>query len=224
VLFGLLILEWVLLKRTSWITLAFIIILTITSVIAHLFSISWPFGIAFTMLLGYLLYLLITQRKFIKGAELAVVASIVIPTIAMSVYIVVHKYSLDLYSEYDKLIISLTILAAPFMLMIYISMRFKEVLKNVEEEASKVLKVTEEKKQLLANQNILLEKQVKERTSELNESLENLKATQSQLIQSEKMASLGELTAGIAHEIQNPLNFVNNFSEVSNELVDEMNE
>ena len=67
-----------------------------------------------------------------------------------------------------------------------------------------------------------MEKQVTERTCDLNQSLENLKSTQSQLIQSEKMASPGELTAGIAHEIQNPLNFINNFSYVNAELIEEL--
>jgi signal transduction histidine kinase len=70
--------------------------------------------------------------------------------------------------------------------------------------------------------NRALEALVYQRTKDLDESLEALKATQTQLIQSEKMASLGELTAGIAHEIQNPLNFVNNFSEINKELIGEM--
>ena len=75
----------------------------------------------------------------------------------------------------------------------------------------------------------MLDKMVAQRTAELTKqkdelqhTLDLLQTTQQQLIQSEKLASLGELTAGIAHEIQNPLNFVNNFSEVSMELIDEM--
>jgi two-component system NtrC family sensor kinase len=64
--------------------------------------------------------------------------------------------------------------------------------------------------------------QIQSQHKSLEKTLAELKNTQTQLIQSEKMASLGELTAGIAHEIQNPLNFVNNFSEVNSELIEEM--
>ena len=78
--------------------------------------------------------------------------------------------------------------------------------------------------QRLLRENRILEEKVEHRTNQLKQSIEELKATQTQLIQSEKMASLGELTAGIAHEIQNPLNFVNNFSELSVELADELKE
>ncbi len=69
-----------------------------------------------------------------------------------------------------------------------------------------------------------LENKVEQRTAELRRSLDDLRTAQNRLIQSEKLASLGQLTAGIAHEIKNPLNFVNNFSAVSTELIDELNE
>ncbi len=88
-----------------------------------------------------------------------------------------------------------------------------------------------EERQLLEKQKLTLEYQVKERTAELTQQKDELektvvelRTTQEQLVQSEKMASLGELTAGIAHEIQNPLNFVNNFSEISTELCIEIDE
>ncbi|WP_460915989.1 two-component regulator propeller domain-containing protein [Spirosoma areae] len=76
--------------------------------------------------------------------------------------------------------------------------------------------------QLLEEKVVLRTDQLNRKSHELEHSLIKLRSTQTQLIQREKMASLGELTAGIAHEIQNPLNFVNNFSEVSTELVAEL--
>jgi two-component system NtrC family sensor kinase len=77
---------------------------------------------------------------------------------------------------------------------------------------------------VIAIGNVRLFEQVQERTIELSKSLEELRTAQDRLVQTEKLASLGQLTAGIAHEIKNPLNFVNNFSAVSVELIDEMQE
>jgi two-component system NtrC family sensor kinase len=77
---------------------------------------------------------------------------------------------------------------------------------------------------VIAIQNAKLFEQVQARTRELTQSLNDLRAAQDRLIQTEKLASLGQLTAGIAHEIKNPLNFVNNFSAISVELVNEMND
>jgi signal transduction histidine kinase len=76
----------------------------------------------------------------------------------------------------------------------------------------------------IAIENVRLFESVEARTRELAKSLDDLRTAQDRLIQTEKLASLGQLTAGIAHEIKNPLNFVNNFSALSVELVDELNE
>jgi two-component system, NtrC family, sensor kinase len=94
-------------------------------------------------------------------------------------------------------------------------------IKEIEEQK----KIVEEAKNEIAKNMFELDKQkqvIEIKNRVLNETMTNLKETQSQLIQSEKMASLGELTAGIAHEIQNPLNFVNNFSDINTELIEEM--
>ena len=97
-------------------------------------------------------------------------------------------------------------------------------LAEVEQLSARTVAQEQEKQALLARQNETLEQLVQQRTAALDQSLTELRTTQDQLIQREKLASLGELTAGVAHEIQNPLNFVNNFSDVSVDLLTELEE
>jgi two-component system NtrC family sensor kinase len=87
--------------------------------------------------------------------------------------------------------------------------------------AARINQYKNEKEQIILQQNIVLEQKISERTQELNQTLNNLKDTQSQLVDSEKMASLGQLTAGIAHEINNPINFVSsNISPLRQDIDD----
>jgi len=124
--------------------------------------------------------------------------------------IALQEDQIDRQRKTELLYIGLAVLFATLLLFMYFSR--KNIRKKRKELASLNTELNEKSGHL------------KEANTTLSQTITNLKSTQEQLIQSEKMASLGELTAGIAHEIQNPLNFVNNFSELNTELLDELKE
>ena len=166
-------------------------------------------------------YYFITSLKYAKGAQWAIIVGLILTFSWFLVFQFAGYYYNSTIYPYNRVYNLMTFISLPLSLLVFMSMRFKEILTEVQTNATRVLQLSEEKKKQAVNQQKILQEEVNRQTEEIRNSLEHLRATQTQLIQSEKMASLGELTAGIAHEIQNPLNFVNNFSEVNSELIDE---
>lgn len=190
--------------------------------------------VGMVLVVGTLLTLAVKAVILKKRGSLIVAAGFGVAILSLLIYIVYLVDFNNLGASMTWAIVILIILvflSPPLSISIFLarelaldSRMLQVKLKQVEELSAANLAQEQEKQHLLASQNELLERQVADRTEALNRSLNDLRQTQAQLIQSEKMASLGELTAGIAHEIQNPLNFVNNFSEVSRELLGELKE
>ena len=164
-------------------------------------------------------------RKRRKGAGILFITSLLL-NLSLVLYVIFTINSQVVASAYLQ---SISFIIPGIGLSLFYAGEFARTAADLHQRAIEVEQLSheklaqeKEKQQILSAQNETLEKKVSERTAELSKSLNELKETQAMLFQREKMASLGELTAGIAHEIQNPLNFVNNFSEINAELIGEL--
>ena len=176
------------------------------------------------IMLAWLLYILNKHEKF-KEARFLVTA--IVPYLVVSFIIeVIRLINVDLFNRWHSWTDAIQTFAVIWGIGTwFVTRRQRKELIKARQKAIE----EEQNNKVISAMKAQLEIDVAERTAELRKqkeeleiTLDELKAAQAQLIQSEKMASLGELTAGIAHEIQNPLNFVNNFSEVNRELITEM--
>jgi two-component system, NtrC family, sensor kinase len=174
-----------------------------------------------SLLILYILYKSKGTSQNIRAVSLSVLPLIVTLFFSDIFKLIVPKFHKNNDDFFDNIITFASIWLFGFG--IYAQRQYKR------DKAQKIKEAFE--RQVLEDKKNSLENQVAERTAEITQQKEalektvtELKTTQTQLIHAEKMASLGELTAGIAHEIQNPLNFVNNFSEMSVELAQELTE